>query len=113
MNNLNSIIIEGNLVRDITVEKVSDDFTVGKFTVAVNRLFKKADGTTEEEVSYFDAECFGRLAERLENELKKGRGVRVVGRLKQKRWKTEEGTQFSKVCIVAEHVELKPLPPKK
>ena len=40
--------------------------------------------------------------------LKKGRGVRVVGRLKQDRWTSPEGQPRSKVSIVAEYVEFKP-----
>jgi single-strand DNA-binding protein len=40
--------------------------------------------------------------------LKKGRGVRVVGRLKQDRWTNPEGQGRSKIQIVAEHMEFKP-----
>jgi single-strand DNA-binding protein len=40
--------------------------------------------------------------------LKKGRGVRVVGRLKQDRWTDPDGKPRSRVEIVAEHVEFKP-----
>jgi single-strand DNA-binding protein len=40
--------------------------------------------------------------------LTKGRGVRVVGRLKQDRWQDSDGKTRSKVHIVAEHVEFKP-----
>ena len=40
--------------------------------------------------------------------LKKGRGVRGVGRLKQDRWTSPEGQARSKIQIVAEHVEFKP-----
>jgi single-strand DNA-binding protein len=40
--------------------------------------------------------------------LKKGRGVRVVGRLKQDRWTDPDGKPHSRVEIVAEHVEFKP-----
>jgi single-strand DNA-binding protein len=39
---------------------------------------------------------------------KKGRGVRVVGRLKQDRWTGNDGKQHSKIAIVAEHVEFRP-----
>ena len=38
----------------------------------------------------------------------KGRGVRVVGRLKQDRCADPDGKQYSRVSIVAEHVEFKP-----
>ena len=38
----------------------------------------------------------------------KGRGVRMVGRLKQDRWADPEGKNHSKVQVIAEHVESKP-----
>jgi single-strand DNA-binding protein len=44
----------------------------------------------------------------LRESLSEGRGVRVVGRLKQDRWTGPEGQARSKVSIVAEHVEFKP-----
>ncbi|RKX84665.1 MAG: single-stranded DNA-binding protein, partial [Spirochaetes bacterium] len=40
---------------------------------------------------------------------KKGRGVRVVGRIKQDRWKDQDDKSREKFKIVAEHVEFKPL----
>ncbi len=38
----------------------------------------------------------------------KGRGVRIVGRLKQERWTGTDGKNYAKVKIVADHVEFKP-----
>jgi single-strand DNA-binding protein len=49
-----------------------------------------------------------RLAEVCGECLKKGHGVRVVGRLKQDRWTDADGKTHSRVHIVAEHVEFKP-----
>ena len=54
-------------------------------------------------------EAWSRLAQACAENLKKGRGVRVVGRLKQDRWTDPEGKSRSKVKIVAEHVEFKPV----
>ena len=34
--------------------------------------------------------------------------MRVVGRLKQSRWKDKDGKSQSKVFVVAEHIEYKP-----
>ena len=39
----------------------------------------------------------------------KGRGVRVVGRLKQSRWVDAEDKNRAKVSIIAEHIEFKPV----
>jgi single-strand DNA-binding protein len=63
---------------------------------------------TGTKVSFFEVTTWSRLAEVCGESLLKGRGVRVVGRLKQDRWTSPEGQARSKVSIVAEHVEFKP-----
>ncbi len=107
MNNLNSILIEGNLVRDPELSYTPKGTAVCKFSVACNRFYKQ-DQELQKEVSYFDAPTWTRLAEVCGEYLKKGRGVRVVGRLKQDRWTDPEGKGHSRVLIMAEHVEFKP-----
>ncbi|MCD6120520.1 MAG: single-stranded DNA-binding protein [Spirochaetales bacterium] len=107
MNNLNSVLIEGNLVRDPELTYTPKGTPVCKFSVATNRFFKQ-DDEYQKEVSYFDVTTWSRLAEVCGEYLTKGRGVRVVGRLKQDRWEDPEGNTRTKVQIVAEHVEFKP-----
>jgi single-strand DNA-binding protein len=107
MNNLNSILIEGNLVRDPEFKTTPKGTGVCKFPIASNRFFKQESGF-EKEVSFFDVESWGKLAENVSKNGHKGRGVRVVGRLKQDRWQNAEGKQMSRVFIVAEHVEFRP-----
>ena len=107
MNNLNSILLEGNLVRDPELKTTAAGTPVCTFAVASNRWFKQND-QLEQEVSFFDVEAWSKLAETCGDTLKKGRGVRVVGRLKQDRWNDQEGKTHYKVKIVAEHVEFKP-----
>ncbi|MBE3088410.1 MAG: single-stranded DNA-binding protein [Chloroflexi bacterium] len=107
MNNLNSILIEGNLTRDPELSYTAKGTAVCKFSVAVNR-FSKQDGEEQKDVSFFDVTTWARLAEVCAEYLKKGRGVRVVGRLKQDRWIDPDGKTHSCVIIVAEHVEFKP-----
>jgi single-strand DNA-binding protein len=107
MNNLNSILIEGNLVRDPLFRSTPKGTPVCNFTLASNRFFKQDSGL-EKEVSFFDVETWSKLAENCNNLGHKGRGVRVVGRLKQERWSGSDGKPHSKVTIVAEHVEFRP-----
>lgn len=107
MNSLNSILIEGNMVRDPLLKETPKGTPVCTFAVASNRFYKQ-DNALEKEVSFFDVETWSRLAESCSNLGKKGRGVRVVGRLKQDRWNGPDGKPASKVVIVAEHVEFKP-----
>lgn len=108
MNNLNSILIEGNLTHDPALKTTPGGSSVCAFSVASNRWYKQ-DDQLEKEVSFFDVEAWSKLAQNCAENLKKGRGVRVVGRLKQDRWNDDSGKPRSKVKIVAEHVEFKPI----
>jgi single-strand DNA-binding protein len=107
MNNLNSILIEGNMVRDPLFRSTPKGTPVCTFSLASNRFFKQDSGL-EKEVSFFDVETWAKLAESCYNLGRKGRGVRVVGRLKQARWNGADGRQRSRITIVAEHVEFRP-----
>jgi single-strand DNA-binding protein len=53
-------------------------------------------------------ESWSQLAQNCGEVGRKGRGIRVVGRLKQNRWSDAVGNNRSKVIIVAEHVEFRP-----
>ena len=107
MNNLNSILIEGNLTKDPVVRSTQRGTTVCNFDIATNRFFKQ-ETSFEKEVSYFGVETWAKLAEKVSVIGKKGKGVRVVGRLKQERWNGNDGKPRSKVVIVAEHIEFRP-----
>ena len=107
MNNLNSILIEGTLVRDPVVRTIPKGTAVCNFSIASNRFFRQDSGV-EKEVSFFDVETWVKLAEVCGSKGKKGLGVRIVGRLKQDRWVGTDGKPRSKVSIVAEHVEFRP-----
>ena len=107
MNNLNSILIEGNMVRDPLFRTTPKGTSVCNFSIASNRFFKQ-DANMEKEVGFFDVEAWGKLGDACANHGRKGRGVRVVGRLKQDRWTGNDGKSHTKVAIVAEHVEFRP-----
>lgn len=107
MDNLNSILIEGNMVRDPLLRTTPKGTPVCTFSVASNRYSRRQSGL-EKEVSFFEVQTWGKLAEDAYSQGHKGRGVRVVGRLKQERWNGSDGKAHSKVAIVAEHLEFRP-----
>lgn len=112
-SNLNSLIIEGNIVNKAEVREPKPYFKVTTFIIAVNRFYKDGDGKEVNEVDYFDIECYGNMAQFAADKGEVGRGIRVVGRLKQSVWEDEEGEKHSKVFVVAEHIEYKPIVTKK
>jgi len=104
MNNLNSVLIEGNMVRDPLIRTTPKGSQVCNFSIASNRFYRQ-DSNLEKETGYFEIEAWGKLADACSSQGRKGRGVRVVGRLKQDRWTGLDGKNHNKVTIVAEHVE--------
>lgn len=107
MNNLNSVLLEGNLCRDPELRYTPKGTPVCTLVVASNRSYK-VEGERHDEVSFIDTTAWGKLAAVCAEHLTKGRGVRVVGRLQQDRWEDADGNSRAKVRIVAEHVEFQP-----
>jgi single-strand DNA-binding protein len=106
MNHLNSVLIEGNACRDAEIKTTASGALIGKMSIAVNRYYKSGDGF-EKEVSFFDVDTFGKIAELCAEKCRKGVALRIVGRLKQSRWIGKDGTNRSQVIIIAEHVEFR------
>jgi len=99
MNNLNSVLLEGNLVRDPEEVVIGDNAAqMAKFSIAVNRYFKNAQAEPAEEVMFITITAWGSLAKSCLQYLQKGRGVRVVGRLRQERWTDKDGGRPGTHC---------------
>ena len=62
MNNLNSILVEGNLVRDPELSYTPKGTAMCKFSVASNRFYTQ-EGELQKEVAYFDVSIWERLAQ--------------------------------------------------
>ncbi len=107
MNDLNSFLVEGRLTVDPILTITSSEKAVCNFPIAVNKHFYKGDVKVHE-VSYIDIEIWNGHAHSCKKYLLKGRGVRVVGSIKQNRWIDDEGVNHQKIKVVATHVEFKP-----
>ncbi len=98
MNSLNSILIEGNLPEDPTIETLESGAKVCRFRVRFERFF--TSGTErKQETGHVQIETWNRTAELCVKTLSKGRGVRVVGRIKD--------VGDDKIIVVGETVEFK------
>jgi single-strand DNA-binding protein len=107
MNNLNSVLLEGELTKNPDYQNDRNGNPVCRFTLSSSRFFK-GDGGIEKETSYFDIETTGKLASQCKQNGHQGRGVRVVGRLKQEYSKNAEGLPLARIIIAADHVEFRP-----
>ena len=106
MNDLNSVIIEGNIACDTVIKEIGKDNKVCTFRIASHRYYKK-DSRTEEDTSFFNVEAWGKLAETISKCGYKGRGVRITGYLKQEKWMGQDDKPRSKILIYALNVEFR------
>jgi single-strand DNA-binding protein len=104
---VNVIVVEGGVVREPEIKYTPEGLGIARFAIANSSISFK-DGQKSEEVSYFEISAFGKLAEICSTYLKKGRKVIISGKLRQNRWKTDDGQNRSNVKIVANDVKFMP-----
>lgn len=106
---LNKAMVFGNLTRDPETRALPSGGNVCSFSVATNRVYKKADGSKAEEVEFHNIVTFGRLADTCAQYLKKGSSAYVEGRIKTRNWDDKEtGKKQYKTEIIAETVQFGP-----
>lgn len=88
---LNKLILMGRMTREPEMRATGNGKTVARFSLAVERDFKNADGGKE--TDFIDCICFGKTAEMAIRNLSKGRMVAVSGRLQINKWQDKEGNR--------------------
>lgn len=105
---VNTVVVAGNLTRDIEVRRTQSGYPVVTFGIAVNDRKKNGQTGEWEDVPYFfDVTAFGERWEKLAEYFGKGSKVTVQGKLVQSTWQ-KDGQRRSKVEIVANEIELPP-----
>lgn len=107
MADVNKVILIGRTTHEI--DERSFGYTTGgtarlNISIAVNRR-EKRKGEWADRVSYFDVTIWGKTAENIKQYLTKGKQIAVEGYLDQQRWE-KDGQKYSKVCIIADNVQL-------
>jgi len=104
MSNFNQVILMGNFTRDPNISYTPSQTAVSEFGLAVNRKFKKQDGSQGEEVLFIECQVYGKRAEVVSKHFKKGSPIFVQGRLKLEQWESE-GKTHSRMRVVVENFE--------
>lgn len=106
MNDLNKVLISGNLARDPESRDIAASLRVCELRLAVNRRYKDRQGALKEDVCFLDAEClFGQGESNPADTLRKGAAVFIEGRLKLDQWDDKQSGQHrSRLKVVAERI---------
>lgn len=103
---LNRAQVIGNLTRDPEVRQTPAGQKVANFGVATNFAWTDQSGVKKEKVEYHNIVVWRKLADIVEQYLRKGRKVFVEGRLQTRDWEGEDGVKRSRTEIVADNLIL-------
>lgn len=95
---INTATISGTLGKD--PERIADGKGC-KFSLAVNERVKKGDNY-EDYTSWIDVVAWGSLSDQIVKQLSKGSRIALTGRLRQDKWQAQDGSNRSKVGLIAE-----------
>lgn len=102
MSFLNRVVLIGRLCQDIDIRQTSSGTSVGNFALAVDRSFKKQDGTRD--TDFLRVVVWDKAAEACSKYIGKGSLVAVEGRIQSRSYETQEGQKRTAVEIVAENI---------
>lgn len=98
MNADNLTVLNGRLTRDVELSHMQDGKAVAKFTVAVNRAYKDANG--DRQADFHNCVIFGNRAEAVANYFHKGDMIGVVGELRDNNYEKDGVTHYNKQIVV-------------
>jgi len=105
MANLNKVMLMANLTRDPELTYLPSQTAVCRLGLATNRRWTTPDGQQKEEVTFVDADAFGKTAENIAKFFKKGRPIFIEGRLQYRQWEAQDGSKRSKLSVVVENFQ--------
>lgn len=89
MTDLNKNYLIGRITRDSILERTAET-VYAKFSIAVNKDVKTANGNYESVPDFFDLAIFDNYAEKMYKHLRKGTLILVEGRLKPRQWSKDD-----------------------
>jgi len=104
---INKVILVGNLGADPEVRFSKDGGAIANVNVATTDSWRDKDsGDRQERTEWHRVVFFGRLAEIVEQYLRKGSQIYVEGRLQTRKWQDRDGNDRYTTEIVANDMQM-------
>lgn len=101
---INRVVLIGRLVKDPELKFLPNGGTaVCTFTIAVDRRFKKEDGSKE--ADFIPIVVWGKPAENTANYMSKGRLIGISGRIQTRTYDAKDGSKRYVTEVVADEVQ--------
>lgn len=99
---MNNVTLAGRLTKDVEIKYTQAGKAVSRFTLAVNRSFKNANG--EQEADFIQCQAWGKTAEALANFTSKGQLIGVEGEIRTGSYENQQGQRVYTTDIIANRI---------
>ncbi len=104
MASINKVILIGRLTKDPTEHNTQNGHKAVRFTLAVDRNFKDANGNRQ--ADFISVVAWDKLADLISKYCKKGKEMAIVGRLQTGSYTGQDGQKRYTTDVVVEEVQL-------
>lgn len=98
----NTTVLVGRITKDVELRYSASGVAVARFTLAVNRTFKKEG---EQQADFINIVTWRKTAENTANFCKKGSQIAVTGRIQTGSYEGQDGKRVYTTEVVAENVQ--------
>jgi single-strand DNA-binding protein len=102
---VNKVILIGNLGKDPELKYTPGGQPVATFSLATQERFTDKSGQRQDRTEWHNIVAWGKLAELVNQYLKKGRTAYIEGRITTRSWDDKDGNKKYRTEIVANSVE--------
>ena len=99
---MNKVALVGRITRDPEVRQ-NGDSSVARFSLAVSRKFKNADGNYD--ADFINCVAFGKTAEFIEKYFKRGNAIGICGRIQTGSYTNKDGQKVYTTDVVVDDAE--------
>ena len=100
---INRVVLVGRVSHDLELKRTNSGAAVISFRVALDNRQKNADGTRS--TSFIPCTAFSQTAEKMFKYIRKGSLVGVEGRLNQRNFTRNDGTNASVIEVICDSVQ--------
>jgi single-strand DNA-binding protein len=97
---MNTVILLGNLTRDVELKQTASGSSVANFSLAMNERYKDSAGNWQEKPVFVEIVAWGNRGEAIAKYFHKGSKILINGRLQLDQWENEAGEKRSKLRVV-------------
>ncbi|MCL2676993.1 MAG: single-stranded DNA-binding protein [Streptococcaceae bacterium] len=101
---INNVVLVGRLTRDPELRYTPQNIATARFSLAVNRTFKNANG--EREADFINCVIWRQSAENLASWAKKGALIGVTGRIQTGSYENQQGQRVYTTDVVVDNFQM-------